>query len=470
MQKSRKILKTKDAVSVYKDIFELLKSKIKTKKALEKFTINLTTDVDEIKKLQKKVLEAKKIAETKFNEISPILENFELCEERKFFVERTIATPSNEIYEKFLPVKNYCELILIQNENIDEHERHIIFVEDIDEDINTLVPEIELSKFVFNKETIKKIKEIYKNLENDEFKVPLEIDDEIFLFNDKLELDTEELRKKRAFLKEFEKYALEEEEKINIEILKKVEEREIKIDGKRLLQMNVENISNIPELKSIIKEVIDSEIEKTALKFDLKKSELLEVFSETYPCKVNKEGVESLINKKKLEILEKEYDFKLKIAKKIKGKFEDVKKACDKIYDLDILLAIGKVLKEYDMHMPEISENFGFINGKNLFIENACPVTYSLGSEIEKRKVAILTGANSGGKTTLLKTILQIQILGQCGLCVPAEKAEIPLFEEIYFLSKYSGTLSAGAFESALRDIVKILTSKKRKLVLVDEL
>ena len=69
----------------------------------------------------------------------------------------------------------------------------------------------------------------------------------------------------------------------------------------------------------------------------------------------------------------------------------------------------------------------------------------------------MLTGANSGGKTTLLNTILQIQILAQSGLPVPCEYCEFPIVDEIYFLGKHTGTLSAGAFESTLKTISKIL-------------
>jgi len=491
-QKGKKILMTRDAVAVFRDISDLIKRNIKTKKGLEKFKLNILLDADEIKKQQSVYFKGKKIAASKLEKIEVLLDGFELVEDKKFFVDRTVVASNSEVYEKLLPLKNYCELVLMQNESIDESGKHIIFVEDIDVDLDVIVPEIELSKFVFNRNVIKKIKEIYSTLGSDEFKSDEfksdefkmlaeieEIGNEIFLFNDMLELDTEESRKKRAFLKEFEKYVVGEEDKINQEILKKVDEKQIKIDGKRLLLMNAENaenisgissISSIPELKNIIKEVVDAETEKIIKEFDLKKSDVFDIFFESYPCRVNKESVESLIKKKKSELLEEEYEFKLKVLKKIKGKFEGIRKSCDRIYDLDVLLSIGKFQKEYDMQMPEISEGFGFVNGRNIQIKNIQPVTYSLGSEIEKKKVAILTGANSGGKTTLLKTILQIQILGQCGLGVPAEKCEIPVFEEIYFLSKYSGTLNAGAFESALRDLVKILTSKKKKLVLVDEL
>ena len=93
-------------------------------------------------------------------------------------------------------------------------------------------------------------------------------------------------------------------------------------------------------------------------------------------------------------------------------------------------------------------------------------VNYKLSKE---ENVALLTGANSGGKTTLLETISQISIMAQMGLPVPAESAKIKLVDEIYHFSK-KRSLDAGAFESFLNVFMPIVTSKSEKLVLLDEL
>jgi dsDNA-specific endonuclease/ATPase MutS2 len=83
--------------------------------------------------------------------------------------------------------------------------------------------------------------------------------------------------------------------------------------------------------------------------------------------------------------------------------------------------------------------------------------------------VALLSGVNSGGKTSLLDLISQIVILAQMGLPVPAESCRISLFEQLYYFSKSRGTLSAGAFETAMRKFA-VVENEKRKLVLADEL
>ncbi|MHA1735078.1 MAG: MutS-related protein, partial [Candidatus Thorarchaeota archaeon] len=82
----------------------------------------------------------------------------------------------------------------------------------------------------------------------------------------------------------------------------------------------------------------------------------------------------------------------------------------------------------------------------------------------------ILSGANSGGKTTTIQTIAQIVTLAQAGFPVPAKKAYLRVFEEIYFFYKSRGMVSAGAFETTLRQFADIAVSRKSKLALFDEI
>ena len=83
--------------------------------------------------------------------------------------------------------------------------------------------------------------------------------------------------------------------------------------------------------------------------------------------------------------------------------------------------------------------------------------------------VALLSGVNSGGKTSLLDLIAQIVILAHMGLPVPAKSCRLCIFQEMYYFSKSRGTLSAGAFETAMKKFA-VVENQKRKLVLADEL
>ncbi|MFC7215152.1 DNA mismatch repair protein [Saliphagus sp. GCM10025334] len=83
-------------------------------------------------------------------------------------------------------------------------------------------------------------------------------------------------------------------------------------------------------------------------------------------------------------------------------------------------------------------------------------------------RVAVLTGANSGGKTTLLETLCQVVLLATMGLPVPADRAEVTPVDALVFHRRHA-SFNAGVLESTLRSIVPPLSSGGRTLMLVDE-
>jgi dsDNA-specific endonuclease/ATPase MutS2 len=102
-------------------------------------------------------------------------------------------------------------------------------------------------------------------------------------------------------------------------------------------------------------------------------------------------------------------------------------------------------------------------------------VSYSVGQTNWKpehtagERVILLSGANSGGKSCLLQNVIQVAILAQMGMLVPASKAEVSVFDELYYYAKSHGMLSAGAFESSLNNLANIVTSGASKLACFDE-
>jgi dsDNA-specific endonuclease/ATPase MutS2 len=82
--------------------------------------------------------------------------------------------------------------------------------------------------------------------------------------------------------------------------------------------------------------------------------------------------------------------------------------------------------------------------------------------------VSVLTGANSGGKTTLLETLCQVTLLAAMGLPVPAASAAVGQFDAVVFHRRHA-SFNAGVLESTLKTIVPPLAREGRTLMLVDE-
>ncbi|TKX76054.1 endonuclease MutS2 [Halorubrum sp. GN11_10-6_MGM] len=147
--------------------------------------------------------------------------------------------------------------------------------------------------------------------------------------------------------------------------------------------------------------------------------------------------------------------------------------------ELDVELAIARFARDFDCVMPEVvdpaadtgdggSPGFRIEGGRSPLLDvdfaDAEPVDYAVSG------ATLLSGVNSGGKTSTLDLVALVVVLAQMGMPAPAESATVERFEEIHYYAKSQGTLDAGAFEATLRDFGDLVDGADGRLVLVDEL
>ncbi|KAI3882371.1 hypothetical protein MKX03_028071 [Papaver bracteatum] len=92
---------------------------------------------------------------------------------------------------------------------------------------------------------------------------------------------------------------------------------------------------------------------------------------------------------------------------------------------------------------------------------------------VEMESMFLLTGPNGGGKSSLLRSICTVAVLGICGLMVPAEFALIPHFDSIMLHMKSYDSPADGksSFQIEMSEILSIITgATSRSLVLIDEI
>jgi DNA mismatch repair protein MutS2 len=164
-----------------------------------------------------------------------------------------------------------------------------------------------------------------------------------------------------------------------------------------------------------------------------------------------------------------------------------VTEAVQTLLEFDLFLAVGLFASDYKLGTPTISMEYsgiGMQGARNIFLMEdwlkgrhgeVQPIDYTIGDnpfkpdETKNERCVILSGANSGGKTTTIRTLSQLVTMAQTGFPVPADKSYLPIFEEIYVFEKGRGMISAGAFETTLKQFADIVVSEKSKLVLFDE-
>lgn len=241
----------------------------------------------------------------------------------------------------------------------------------------------------------------------------------------------------------------EKTDEINKNIALKL--KELTITGDSLVEMLSKQILP-PEIKMIVNE----EIKKSDLPFG--------ILNVKVPVEIDERELEEIIKRQNLN----KYS---SIAQNIKNNSYRLKEIPKKLKELsdslilfDFISGISKFLKDKN-EFPKFSEEIFISNSKNIFLDNPKQISFELN---ELYKCSILTGANSGGKTTLLEHVLQLISLSQIGLPVNGEVI-LPIFSDIYYFAKNKGAESKGAFENLLSQMSKIKPGNKT-LILADEI
>ncbi|WP_049981993.1 DNA mismatch repair protein [Halorubrum sp. BV1] len=162
----------------------------------------------------------------------------------------------------------------------------------------------------------------------------------------------------------------------------------------------------------------------------------------------------------------------------------DVSRAAAAVADAAFLLSLGRFAADRDLVRPRlVDDGIAVRNARSLFVSgDVQPVSYGVGPHSladgagvaatdappSGDRVSVLTGANSGGKTTLLETLCAVALLASMGLPVPADAAEVGPFDRIVFHRRHA-SFNAGVLESTLKSVVPPLVEDGRTLMLVDE-
>ncbi|WP_321419953.1 helix-hairpin-helix domain-containing protein [uncultured Methanomethylovorans sp.] len=275
----------------------------------------------------------------------------------------------------------------------------------------------------------------------------------------------------------------------NQELGNTLKESQLVLSGQDMLRM----MHDSSELKSVLENqlrhnyvsVMEKARKNICTTLSLQKKEILlldALFPQniSHPVEADRTQVTVLKQYVKERIAKRKIEHKRQVACSLMGLRETIQKMVKEVLDFDVGFTIGCFASEYGLSLPRLIEGtgIGLKNAENLFLKSrhgtVVPIDYTVGDtsfspKEDNSRVVLLSGVNSGGKTSLLELLAQCIILTHMGFPVPAAAMEVGLTDGFYYFAKSKGTLDAGAFETTLIDF-SVVSDGSGKIVLVDEL
>lgn len=167
------------------------------------------------------------------------------------------------------------------------------------------------------------------------------------------------------------------------------------------------------------------------------------------------------------------------ISEEIFQKRDHLKELEELYSEFEIAFAKVKLGKTYKGVLPELKKEgpLKIVRGVHPFLilsslEEESRLTQIVYNDFILERGLLITGPNLGGKTVSLKTIGILVLMAQSGFLVSAEKAEIPVFKEIFvdIGDDQDLFLRESSFSSHLKILKEIIDKAEQgSLVLLDE-
>lgn len=164
----------------------------------------------------------------------------------------------------------------------------------------------------------------------------------------------------------------------------------------------------------------------------------------------------------------------------LRGAVLPAKKNAEILAGLDCLQSFAQTAETYGYRRPEMHQGKSIIiqGGRHPVIERRLPpgeryVTNDIQLDEHQQQILVITGPNMSGKSALLRQTALIVLMAQMGSFVPAQSAQLGIYDRIFTRVGASDNLSAGesTFMVEMHETAAILNNlSDRSLILLDEI
>lgn len=171
-----------------------------------------------------------------------------------------------------------------------------------------------------------------------------------------------------------------------------------------------------------------------------------------------------------------EYDLFVALREEVKTYTKALQQLARSLSELDVLLALAVVAEKREYVRPITAKHVQIERGRHPVIETVLPRGEYVANDLtldDTRQMLLITGPNMSGKSTYMRQFALIAILHQIGSFVPAEAAELPLFDRIFTRIGAADDLVSGqsTFMVEMTETRQAVTeATSNSLILLDEI
>lgn len=186
---------------------------------------------------------------------------------------------------------------------------------------------------------------------------------------------------------------------------------------------------------------------------------------------------EQLILEAEEKSIDLEYDLFISIREKIKEHIPELQSLADAISQLDVLQSFATVSEANNYVRPDYDEQVLHIkNGRHPVVEKVMQDGSYVPNDItldNETNILLITGPNMSGKSTYMRQLALTIIMGQLGCFVPADKAKLTIFDQIFTRIGAADDLVSGQstfMVEMLEANHALKNATEKSLILLDEI
>ncbi|MFS0782211.1 DNA mismatch repair protein MutS [Bacillus sp. 1P06AnD] len=146
---------------------------------------------------------------------------------------------------------------------------------------------------------------------------------------------------------------------------------------------------------------------------------------------------ESLILEAEEKMIDLEYSIFSSIREEVKTYIPRLQSLAKLLSELDVLQCFATVSENRHYAKPVFSKDrkIAIVDGRHPVVEKVMQKQQYVPNDCfmnKEREMLLITGPNMSGKSTYMRQVALMAVLAQIGCFVPAEKAELPIFDQIF--------------------------------------